>query len=502
MRPVQASGTLAGMTFVRVARALSTALVCASAVAACSGSDDTSPDPTGTSGGESEPAKLESIGRFKVTVDPTAAEPIRFEPIEDDASRPGTQSTSPLPSTDTVLSSISLAGPGTWNPTTQTLSTTVVMTHTGVIPSNFNEPQMVVTALSDTTGTVTFITSDNPGVQGIGATMAFPDLQRPVGATNICGAQGIRSSAQRFFAIKDTEPATSFSFTVDVRALKVLNNTGISPDCDNDSVNAEVGQDAGGDCNNLDASVTGSQCDCTSQCTSAGTTCTQPVTSGTFTCQEDATHPCACNVNAAGGTDVNVTCANDCAVNCDGAADTGDAQTVACRNTCQGETCSLNCSNITTGSCQQACSGTNQAGADCNLTCANNATICETTQCNSSNGGASTCSTSCVGGGQRCGISSCGNDSTCDVTCGTSTAQANFTQRCGINSCGRDSVCIVACVNPAPGGQGCTLNCGNNSADCQMDCSSIPAGSRATLCKLNCGNKTKVDIGGGLFQCQ
>jgi hypothetical protein len=478
------------MTFVSVARALGTAVVCATAVAACSGSDDVSPvsDPAAGSGNESEPAKLESVGRFKVTVDPMAAEPILFEPIEEDSPKPGTQATTPLPENRTVMSSISLTGPGTWNAATQTLTAPVVMTHTGSIAASFNEPQMVVTALSDTTGTVTFETSDNPGVLGVGATLAFADMQRP-GAANVCGAFGVRTTASHALVIKDTNPATSFSFTVDVRAFQA---TTVSPDCDNDGRNSEL-QDAGGDCNDANASIT-SGCDCT-QCTTAGVSCDQPLTTGgQFTCNSG----CSCNIDGTGGTDVNVACPDDCNVNCDGAIDGTDGGNVACRTACSGgSTCALDCSNLVGDHCRMACS----QGSTCDLNCSDNTGQCEYQTCSN----ASTCNAVCIGGGTTCGVSTCGNGGDCAVTCGTATQQASMTTRCGINACNRDATCLVTCVNPGP--QGCTLRCTSDRAEeCRMDCSAIPdvpAGNQAAQCKLTCpSGQTKTALGGGIFVCQ
>jgi hypothetical protein len=444
-------------------------------------------------GTESEPAPLVSIGSFKVTVNPTAAEPILFEPIEADPSRLGTQSTLPLDPSLSVLSSATLTGPGTWDPVTQTMTAPILVTHTGVINASFNEPQMVVRTLSDTTGTVTFETSNNPGVKGVGATMAFSDIERPVGSTRACGTTAAHTTAKHKLVIKDTIPATSFSFNVDVRARLVGVNVPVNPDCDNDNFNAEVNQDAGGDCNDNDATLTGSQCNCIDQCTTPGGTCTQAVTSGAFTCPLG---DCSCNVAGTGGTDVNVTCQNDCSVQCDGATDGTDLGNLACRTTCQnGNDCALNCSHLVGDDCGMACTG----GSTCNLNCNDSTGACEYQSCIDG----STCNAACVGNGTICGVSSCGNGGDCAVTCGTSTAQANFSTRCGINACGRDATCLVTCVNPGP--QGCTLKCSSTSSDCTMDCSAIPdvpAGNRAAMCKLTCPTgRTKIDVGGGVYEC-
>jgi hypothetical protein len=476
------------MTFVRVARAFGTALVCASAVAACSGSEDVSPVSDPSAEGESS-AEQESIGRFKVTVDPTAAEPIVIEPVEEGLPQPGTQDTTPLPSNRTVLSSVTLTGPGTWNAATQTLTAPVVMTHNGSINSSFNEPQMVVTALSDETGTVTFESSDNPGVKGVGATMAFTDIQRP-GAANVCGSFGVRTTAKLPLVIKDTDPATSFSFTVDVRAFQA---TTVSPDCDDDGKNSEFGQDAGNDCNDRNASVI-SGCDCT-QCTTAGLSCDQPLTTGG---QFDCNQGCSCNIDGTGGTDVNVSCQDDCNVSCDGATDGGDGGNIACRTACSGgSTCGLDCSNLVGDDCRMACS----QASTCDLNCSSNTGLCDYQTCS----GGSTCNATCSGGGTICGVSTCGNDSDCAVTCGSATEAANMTTRCGINACNRDATCVVTCVNPGP--QGCTLRCTSDRAEeCRMDCSAIPdvpAGNQAAQCKLTCPTgQAKTALGGGIFVCQ
>ncbi len=474
------------MTFVRVARALGTAFVCATVVAACSGSEDSSPvsDPTAS---ESEPAQLETIGRFKVTVDPMAAEPVLVEPIEDEVPGPGTQNTPTLDPSRSVLTSVALTGRGPYDPVTQTVNAPIVMTHTGAISANFDEPQMVLTALSDTTGTVTFETSNN-GNKGIGAVIAFADIQRP-GAASVCAGVPTRTSASHALVIKDTVPATSFSFAVDVRAYQVTQNNLVSPDCDNDGKNKEL-EDAGGDCNDQNASViTG--CDC-SQCSTAGLSCDQTLTTGgAFSCNQG----CSCNIAGDGKTDVNVTCQDDCNVQCDGATDGTDGGNIACRTACQqASACSLSCSNLVGDDCRMTCAG----DSTCSLSCSDNTNAaCEFQNCNGS-----TCSTTCEGNGTNCGVASCGNNSSCQVTCGTATDQANFSGRCGINGCGRDADCRVTCVNP--GTQGCTLRCNSaDAANCEMDCSAVPAASRNALCKVTCPpGETKTISPAGIVTCQ
>ncbi len=511
------------MTLPRVARAFGSVLACASFFAACSVEPD---NPTTQSsgaqsasgapqrggdnkGGGAAPdidAESETVARFKVTVDPSSPEPLLFEPVEAEAPGIGTKATSPTgPSvTNVPFNYVSLYGPGTWHAATQTLEATVVMTNNH--PNrDFDEPRIVVTRLSDETGSVTFESSDNPGEKGVNATFAFADIQY-AGSANRCGPFGVRRTATHRLVIRDTNPKTSFNFDLVVRAiLRAPGHASIVPDCDGDGRSAELAPDgtipdAGGDCNDQDPSQAGSDCDCNS-CVTEGAACTENLSSGGFTCESDAI--CSCNIDGSGGSDVQgVVCNKDCVVTCDGAADGADTGSVACGTTCAGSqdgplpNCFQSCSNTVSGTCQQDCTN----GSSCTFACSGaNAGRCFINTCAGGDEGPSSCSATCEGSGSHCGVNRCSEDSACDVTCGTQTTQSVFSSFCGIRTCETGAFCSVSCVNPGPGG--CVLDC-DDASGCQMDCSAIPAANRDALCKLNCLAGTRVHLGGGVYACE
>jgi hypothetical protein len=186
-----------------------------------------------------------TVGKFSITVDPSAAEPWTIRPVDEPpgSGKPSLrlQTTGPLPSGNTVLlgpQNVTVTGPGTYNPSTHTMSANVVITHNAPTAGDFDELQMVVTSLTSSSPGIAFVTNNN-STTGVGAVMAFADIQSTTSTSSICGV-GVRKTSATH-ALRILDPADkAFSFAIDVRALSG-SGASISPDCDGDGYNAELG---------------------------------------------------------------------------------------------------------------------------------------------------------------------------------------------------------------------------------------------------------------------
>lgn len=440
-----------------------------------------------------------TVGRFHVTVDPRAKEPLSIVPVKD--LLPGNKLLY-TPADDpgnTVLDAVTLSGQGVWDDAAQTLTAPVVITHAGGLVGDLDEVQLVVTDLSDLTGTVTFESSNNL-LDGLGAVVAFADLERPTSTTK-CASGSPRASAGRPFVIRDTDPSTTFSFTVDVRARQNSTPLEINPDCDGDGFNVDRRQDAGDDCDDEDPAVI--DCTCPANingsnnyaCLNPDTRCVPPL-GGLVTC--GANSACVCNINGDGFPNTRATCRSDCNVTCDAPVDglipPDNACAVDCRN--DGTICNFDCSNAQDGECVASCRG----GSVCNVTCEENVEDCTVTSCT----GGSSCALACTGANSDCGITACRNDSTCDVNC-----TGDFAT-CGIGRCMTGSSCSVTCGGPEVliGEEEvgvCTINCSSGAADCSMDCSNIPEARRDETCQLLCVGaqvrQLSIENGRAIYRC-
>jgi hypothetical protein len=405
-----------------------------------------------------------------------------------------------------VLSDVTLVGPGVWDDATQRLSATVRITN-GAAPA-MDEPYMVVTQVSQPASCVIF-EGQHSGSSYVGATYAFADITPP-GPSAVNGA-----SAKQGMAIYN--PCRSnFTFRVDVRAV-VRGSRRVVPDRDDDGFNVEAGEPAGDDCNDFDASVFPGgpvPCACSLSCAGCALgccdeacengcsrTCTAgcvcdvrpgPGSRGSLRCQPGST----CNLDCASGAECDLSCSNAmCTSYCEGSTGGRDA----CRTTCQngascaqqcvdaeddceyddcsgGSQCTLDCAN-TAGECRfrNECQG----GATCELTCDETQRSCDIDACI----GRSVCQVECNGRtGGSCAIDRCDGGSTCDVDC-----TGNVRGTCGIGVCEDGATCNVTCGDTrggrcamsCDGSSSCTLDCGDYTGrDCHLDCQ----GGRARRC--------------------
>ncbi|HET7541856.1 MAG TPA: hypothetical protein VFK05_18400 [Polyangiaceae bacterium] len=499
-----------------------------------------------------------TVGRFTITVDPGGEEQWTIQPDDDNPSLEGSsqrlQTTTAMPAANTRLlgsaQQVTVTGPGTYNPTTHTMSAKIVVTHKSAVATDFDELQMVVTSITSSSPKIAFVTN-NDNTPGVGAVMAFADIQSSASTGSMCGPGIRKTSATHALRIFDPDDAP-FSFKVDVRALAGA-GTAISPDCDGDGFNTEIGEDAGDDCNDSVASVYpgGGVCACAGAgtlCNVPGAACTQTVTSGsTYTCSG----PCACNIQAPSTTsDITVNCQHECTFGCNGVTDGADMGTVSCSGTCAAaSTCAFNCNNQTgaadcsyscnNGStCNVACASTNAAGTDCTTACTDsNCTVaclggaaqCGATQCNASTctvscgtsasstfsgscgvadqcSNGSTCNISCVGSnsGGICGVPMC-RGSTCNVACGSTTAGAANFHYCGVGDCRNGASCTVACTNASSCSLSCRTSGASAAASCSLDCRAVPVSDQQNgtgdKCHLDCLNGKIKPLGGGLYTC-
>ncbi len=228
------------------------------------------------SGQDNEPAPViaesdvtsQRLATYRGTVEfdaegiPTlSVELVRLYPLSDGALTPGQK----VQVEQSVLDSVSVSAPGTWNPTTETLTADMRITTSGTL--DLDEPKLQITRICEsvgtkctscmaaeiTAGTCTVDVNAAPGVSfegvhvgsgRVGSHYAFADLE--------VGGGAVSGSAHQAFAAKSVG-GVSFGFEIDVLADPV--GTPIDSDGDDDTYNAEAGEDAGDDCCDSDPLV-------------------------------------------------------------------------------------------------------------------------------------------------------------------------------------------------------------------------------------------------------
>lgn len=414
--------------------------------AACS----TAPNPSESSVVEATPSPTKQVvGRYRFRVDPHSSEPLKLLTAETLAER-GEVGVSRQPIVESVLSSVDLFGPGTWDPGTQRLTGNVRITNTsGAIV--LDEPELQIVSTTASSPNLLFEGVDS-GSGGPGSVYGYADMDLAAGVNN--------GSAYRTIVIYDPD-VESFDFTVDVMAETGTAQEDIYPDADDDSYNIEAGEYAGDDCDDNDATKTpvSGTCVCNTPCDFCGYGCCEEQCTGDCDAGEAITCLSACNCDIDGDTDGNVEV--DCASGstCDVACQSGAPGADSCDVDCLGGNCTVTCSdNDGDDDCALGCT----AGSTCDLDC-QGALDCTIDFC--TNG--SDCDLSCDSTADDCSITSCTGGSTCDVDC-TSTGTCNI-GLCG----GGGSSCSVTCSS-GQSGAGCGATCAA-SASCLLYCNGATA---------------------------
>ena len=181
---------------------------------------------------------LVSVGKFVFHVIPDGPDgpEITVEPLVDEGYSEQGDSTIQQGLTS-VLADASVVGPGSWNPSTHTISATVRITNEHT--DDFDEPIMEVLWITPDGIDVTFQLTHGGGT-GVGAWYAYADIEAPPGGEN-------DASAKQNMAIYDPtdEP---FSFAVDVLAELGVPSSEVFGDADDDRFNEEPYELAGDDC--------------------------------------------------------------------------------------------------------------------------------------------------------------------------------------------------------------------------------------------------------------
>ncbi len=436
----------------------------------------------------------ELLGTFRVTVD-ASDDAEEASVLVEDVTDARDAAPDPKASAESVLSRVSLVGPGTWNAATKRLGATVRITN--VSAPAMDEPFMVVRSVTQPSSCVVF-EQTHAGGSHVGAQYRYADVTAP-GATAVNGA-----SAKQNLVIR--APCTkNFSFTVDVRAV-VRGSRRIVPDRDDDRFNIEPSQAAGDDCNDNDPNAyPGGPVPCTCS-TACGSSCAAGCCDETCgaNCNRTCVAGCVCDVHpgpaGSGANPSSLTCqaGSNCNLDCAGTTSGCDLTcsnatcTAYCENTAHNRDCTASCSN---GSeCAQQCVGADRhcyvnsctGGSDCTLDCADTANDCR--YVNGCDNG-STCSLTCDETGGSCSMTTCTGRADCEVSCNGTTRKD-----CLITTCTNGSTCEVECTG-AVGGK-CGIASCTGGAHCAVTCDDTRAGSctlscaAGTTCSLDCGDYT------------
>lgn len=507
--------------------------------------------------------QFEKLARFRIDVDPRAAEPFSFTRLSfDEAGEVGQQRQAFHVS---VTSGVSLSGPGTWDEATRRLRGDVRITNGS--GTTLDEPRIVITSVTTDSVALTFEGVDS-GSGAVGSYYAYADTDVAGGINN--------GSAWRPWTVWDPD-IQSFSFTVDVEAITTTPPSGVFPDGDDDSFNVEVNQPAGDDCDDTDPAKNPGDgtCTCDSDCSTCtngcceqacdGDDCTDGGATGVITCAA-----CGCDVVGSSGSTLEVDCqpgstcdvtcnepgpdpGNMCAVTCDAANCTVDCESpsfssdcgISCVNTA---TCSLNCMDggddcnveLCQGgaSCTLNCidtrdecivSGGCSDGAHCDINCDSNGDTCGVDLCDDS-----VCEVECEDVGGVCEVATCSSGATCHVQCGGNnpdcgigtclaadcsvTCDDNISNNCEVGVCTSGSTCSVDCsstvggdcrVGPCLPGADCAVSCNPQANECFLNCSLGGNscvldcnGKEASRCSMLCpGGATPTDCGGDVYVC-
>lgn len=447
----------------------------------------------------------ELLGTFRVVVDvaESGEADIRVEEAPDE------DGFAPKAAAESVLTRVSVVGPGTWDAATQRISATVRITN--VSAPAMDEPFMVVRTVTQPSSCVIF-EGTHAGGTYVGAQYRYADITAP-GATAVNGA----SAKQR--VVIHAPCVKKFTFTVDVRSV-VRGSRRIVPDRDDDSYNIEPEQSAGDDCNDNDPSVYPGgpvPCSCGITCGSTcGMGCCEEACESN--CSRTCLGGCVCDVkpgpagsganpsslNCQAGSICNLDCSqttSGCALTCSNATCTS-----YCESTAHNRDCTASCANAS--ECTQQCTGADRncdittctGGSTCTLDCAETANDC---RFSNACAGGSTCSVTCDETVGSCSMVSCTGSSRCDLACNGSTGRD-----CAITNCDGGSTCNVDCSGAVGGkcgvasctdGSTCNVTCGDTAAGtCSMKCES---GSQCTLdCGAYKGSACSLQCTGGARQ--
>jgi len=442
-----------------------------------------------------------SVGKFVFHVVPDCPNgpQITVEPLVDEG-YPGQDGNTIQQGLTSVLSDCSVVGPGSWNPSTHTISATVRITNEHT--SDFDEPIMQVLWITPDGVNVTFQQTHGGGT-GVGAWYAYADIEEPPGENG--------SSAKQNMSIYDPEDLP-FSFAVDVLAELGSPSSEIFGDADDDRFNEEIDEDAGDDCDDADASIYpgGGGClcwgGCSGGCPSGYDCCEETCTSScSVNCPEVS---CACYFYPSSGDDLHATCdqGTTCYVESNGGANVDVEH-------CDTGTCGIDC--VDSSDCyMNLCN----AGADCDIAC-NNSTNCKVTECQDG----ADCDIACVDSGD-CMVDECHDTADCSVSCDGDTnchiekcydwttcnlSCSNSDDDCKISECKDDSVCNVSCDNVDKcvidkcEQSSCTIDCANteycflkceDQAECVLDCDNVDS------CVMDCA-QTLIECPGDVFVC-
>ncbi len=148
-----------------------------------------------------------------------------------------------------VVSDVSLAGPGTWDADNRRLWAGVRITNNSGV--DFDEPRMEVTAVSEPTVVAELVHGGNGAGGSNPAWYGFADIERSGGAN--------AASARQCVQFYDPN-VLNFDFTVDVTANVNASPGQVVPDYDDDRYNSEaLPQAAAGDCDD-DPAQCGAHC--------------------------------------------------------------------------------------------------------------------------------------------------------------------------------------------------------------------------------------------------
>jgi hypothetical protein len=373
-----------------------------------------------------------SVKEYEIRLDPAApaGKAVRVIPIFVPA--PDAGDGGPAMKSENLSSLSHLEGTGAYDPATKTFTATLRLANVGA--RGWDEPRVYVTSFV-TTGATSLTCAAAAGQSGTvigtggpGSSWAFSD---------ITGASGSKHDAWQKIAIVDSDgmPAT---VRVEIRGF--LSDAALSVDRDDDSWNVEVGEPAGGDCDDGDkAKFPG------------GATCT-------------------CLAACAGAPSAPACGAGQC-----------------CNDACVGPGCVRSCPTGCT--CNETFTSTDESVTSCaaSSVCHVVATDQPQTTITSCASG-SRCDLACKSTGPdvRCGIDSCNG-----ASCGIRVAGA--AKLADIKSCAAGAACEVACS----AGSTCHVKCDDATSLCRITgCDALGA-----TCTLDCPTGISTDCSSGVHVC-